>query len=188
MRLKLLLCGLVLLSACSIEGVADKIWPDAVKMESVRVVDAVMASDADYFAALKSPGQTEEDFAALLQTMFDNRSEGAELERHVIGAKANTSMGTDTGTQKRYEAVYEVKTEQGFTQVSMVFVPNPETKTCCDLTFVNSAEVDISMHETFKTMSLWAKYIGLGLLLILVVVIGIIVSCRRKKKAAGADL
>lgn len=130
MRLKLLLCGLVFLSACSIEGMADKIWPDAVKTESVRVVDAVMAGDADYFAPLKSPGQTEEDFAALLQTMFENRSEGAELERHVVGAKANTSMGTDTGTQKRYEAVYEVTTEQGFTQVSMVFVPNPETKAC----------------------------------------------------------
>lgn len=173
------------LAAYSMNELADKILPETVKTQSHAAVDAVMNNQPQYFSTMKDflPGMDQVDFDAAVNLALETRSSGEEMSRNVIGANANVSTTLGEGESKTYEVVYEVKTDEGYTLVSLRYVLDPKTQDCCRLNYLNVQKFETSPHhESYVQMAKALKTaVPIGLLIIFGL-IGFFVWRRRKQK------
>lgn len=169
-----------ILSACDIEKAAEAVLPDHIEAHASETVDAVMANDAEYFAFLKPDEMSEQEFEAAIDKMLSYRSDGSELERHIVGASNNTSISSDTGKSRTVSVVYEVKTEDGFTLVSLGYAAKDAP--CCELKSINVRPFETSpQYEPMKRMMRAASLIGMGLI-IATLLGGLIIWRTRQRK------
>ena len=178
----------LMLTACSMNEMADKIWPETVKTQSLAAVDAVINNQPQYFSDIKDfvPDMEQADFNAAVKSALDMRSKGKEISRNVVGANANISTSTSDGTSKTYEAIYEVKTEEGYILISLRYTLDPETQNCCRLDYLNVQASETSPHyENFVSMMKIMKVAIPIVFLIIFSLIGFFIWRGRKKKSAA---
>ena len=121
MRYLLVILTAVFLTACNVSELSAKLMPENIQAMAKRDIDAVFAGDASKFQTLQGE-MSDEDFDAALKTALARRSTGEEISRNITSANISTSASIGEGTSGRYEAVYEIQTQDGFTVVELVYV------------------------------------------------------------------
>lgn len=195
MRFIFIMIAAFVLAACDMNALASKVAPDDVEAMAQRDIDAIFARDINHFKAVQGE-RSDEEFETVLGDLFDKRRGGEEVSRHIVGANSskNISMGSgeNSGTNARYETVYEIQTEDGYTIVELLYVQTPQMKACCELNYINVHSSDTSPQmEAIRTTKRVSKYVGLGALALLVLILGLIfflVRRSRRTKALAQDV
>lgn len=181
-----------LLSACSIESMADKILPEHIKQESTEIVDAVMEGDTQFFiqrkADLLSPDLLEtvsdEEFEESIVNAFSNAGANTEVSRYIVGVSANVSASLGEGSTKTYETIYELETSEGFVLISLRLANRSGTNECCEIKSIDVRDYKTSPIRAGLTLTK-KVFTFLGVFVIGVsVILGFLFFRRRKKKNA----
>ena len=179
----LVLVSVAILTACSMQKMADKILPEPVKVDATKAVDAVFAKDASFFASMRSEKMSDEEFKAAIDNLFSFVSEGAEIRRDIVSASSKVNASIGSGTNKAYSLIYEIQTDDGFTAISLDYVKTPEQAECCELININVNKSDTSPYRaTLEMVGKVMKIIGLIFLLGIGLLIFFLVRRSRKKK------
>ena len=178
------------LSACSIEGTADKLLPDEIKQESTQIVDAIMGNNAEFFihrkADLLPPNLLEtisdEEFEKSIRNSFSMTSVNTEISRHIVGVKASVRASLGEGSTKVYETVHEIETSEGFVLITLRLANRLDTSDCCEIKTLDVIDFKASpvregLVQTKKVFTVLGFSI-LGLIGIL----GFVFTRRRRRK------
>ena len=175
--------SVLVLSACSMQGLAEKILPANIQADATRMVDAVLQKDVSAFVSMQNE-MSDEDFAAALNNMFSYISEGAEIRRDIVGANSNVSASLGERTSRSYNVIYEIQTEQGFTAISLDYVQTAEQEECCVLQFVNVQNSKTSPYRIpLAKAAKIAKFVGIFVLLAIVLLVIFLVRRSRRRRA-----
>lgn len=179
-----LLVSAVILTACSMEKLANKILPEPVKSHATQAVEAVLSKDAAFFKSMQGEKMSDEDFEKAVEGMFAAVSDGAEIRRDIVSASSEVNASLGNGTNKAYSLIYEIQTDDGFTAISLDYVQAPKMSECCRLNNINVVKSDTSPYrQMLETMAKIMKIAGLVLLLGLGLLIFFLVRWSRRKKS-----
>ncbi len=179
MRVILVFLTAVFLSACNIEKLAEKILPETVLADSQTAVDSVMAGNTAHFAPLKSEEMSQEEFDDRLLRLFDERSSGEEVSRHIVSASSSSNYGTN-GNSKDIQLIYEIKTTEGYSAIGLSYALAPATGECCTLTRVTVQQSETSPY--YEGMLVMMKSLKIAGLMLLLFGAGLFIFLRRRKK------
>lgn len=174
--LKFILFGLALcfLTACSMNGMAEKMVPEHILAKNDAVIENVLAANADYFTEFNA-----EDAAKAKVYFEENTSKGKMLRKDFVGVNTQSSITAGEGKSKNIDLTVEVQTEQGFTLISTQYALDAEGN-CCALRNVTSAKHDTSpIRAGLETTMKVLKAVGL---IFLIGLIGLIVFLTRRSK------
>ena len=168
-KIPIFLVGLIVactMVGCSIQEFADKMLPDSVKESAIDTVDAVMRKDAEFLKPLKNEKMSEEDFAKVIDGVFAQVSDGDEFRRDIVGASFNSSISTSEGKTKTAKVIYEIRTADGFTLITLNYYQSRTDTKCCRLTGVNVQKHEASpVRATLTTMANIGKIVSIMVLL-----------------------
>lgn len=169
----------LILSACSINGMAEKMVPAHILEKNDAVIENVLAANADYFTEFEPS-----EIAKAKAYFEENTSKGKMLRKDFVGVNTQTSISSGKKS-KTIELDVEVQTQDGFTLISTKYALNSAGE-CCALRNVTAAKHETSpvraaLEMTMKVM----KAIGLIVLIGLIGLIVFLVRRSKRKKAQG---
>lgn len=169
-----------LLSACSMDGMAQKMVPAHILEKNEAVIENVLAGNAAYF--------TEFDEAEIekAKAYFEgNTSKGKVLRQDFVGINSQTTLASGEGKSKTIDISVEVQTQQGFTLIDTHYALDGEGN-CCALKNVTTNKYETSpVRAGFETAMKVMKAIGLIFLIGLMGLIVFLVRRSKRKKAQG---
>lgn len=160
-RYLVLILAAIILSACSIQGMAEKAVPEPVRDEAHANVTEIMSGDFSSIEAI--PGTEGEAFETALSNMQAEVRDGAERARNLVGFQSNVSKGTGEATRKSYNLAWEVETAGGFTTISQTFLS--EDGSAPALAAVQIAGSDKSTAAQIRRIGMAARIMGVALLI-----------------------
>ena len=180
----LILAGILILSACSIQEFAERTVPAHILEHSQKSVDAIMAGDPEFFEFIKEKQKSPEKFEELFFEATAYKSDGAELSRNIVSFETSSSISTQQGKLRNINISYELETEGGFTLIALSYGLNPETSQCCVLYNLNVSGYESSpVLATMQALSKIAKIAGVVFLIVLVGVIVFLIRHFRRRRA-----
>jgi hypothetical protein len=174
----------ILLAACSMEGMAEKMVPEDVRADHAAHIDALLAGDDSRIrSAFKDDLDFESD--AIMKQMESITAavpEGKELRRDYVGVNSNASISTESGRSRDIDLISEVQTEAGFMLVTSKYGLDA-TDTCCRLMNINVESFDASpIRAGLETAMRVAKWVGLGVLLSIILLVTFLIRRSRKRR------
>ena len=181
LALSLLLSLPLSLAACSLQGMAERSVPDAVRAEANRVVDEVMEGD---LSALREafPSESSAEFEAALARMAEEVRPGTERARNLVGFQSSASTELGSGSQRGYNLAYEVDTPNGFTVISQTY--QGENGAPPRLVSLNVKGSDESTAAQIRRLGMAARLVGAALLMGLVLMGFILLRTRGRDEAS----
>jgi hypothetical protein len=179
----------ILLAACSMEGMAEKMVPEDVRADHAAHIDALLAGDDSRIrSAFKDDLDFESD--AIMKQMESITAavpEGKELRRDYVGVNSNASISTESGRSRDIDLISEVQTEAGFMLVTSKYGLDA-TDTCCRLMNINVESFDTSpIRAGLETAMRVAKWVGLGVLLSIILLVTFLIRRSRKRRRLSAS-
>lgn len=186
MRLFVVLFLGLILSACSLEKIAEQLLPDNIEAQSQEVVEAVLARDTAFFLSLKSEETELSEFNKNVAMMFEQISEGGVVSEHIVSANINTSFKSgDSGTTD-INIGHEIETSEGFTLISTRFYKGPEDEVCCRLVNVNVRKFESSpAYANILLVERVSKVLAFALPVIAVLILTLILRRRGRNRAVS---
>lgn len=183
--LVLILTALFLIS-CSIEGIAEKIIPEDVRLDAQVQVNAISNNDMSLIIETFDVDPEDEAVKAQLQSVKDQIIEGPEIRRDIVGANAKTSFSASLGegsqSQTIYDISYEIEKAEGFMAVTAIYTLKEDGE-CCQLININTQKFESSPYraglEAMKTGLIIAG--GIIALLGLFLIVFLVRRSRSKK-------
>ncbi|MEP3889367.1 MAG: hypothetical protein ABJN69_02800 [Hellea sp.] len=167
----------ILLSACDMNGMAEKMVPAHILEKNDAVIENVLAANADYF--------TEFDASEIEKAKVyfeENISKGKMLRKDFVGVNTQTSISSGQKS-KNIDLTVEVQTEDGFTLISTNYTLDNAGE-CCTLRNVTSAKHETSpVRAALETTMKVLKAMGLIFLIGLIGLIVFLVRRSKRKKA-----
>lgn len=170
----------LILSACSMNGMAEKMVPAHILKKNDAVIENVLSANADYF--------TEFDASEIEKAKVyfeENTSKGKMLRKDFVGVNTQTSISSGQKS-KNIDLTVEVQTQDGFTLISTQYALD-EGGECCALRNVTSAKHETSpVRAGLETTMKVLKAVGLIFLIGLIGLIVFLVRRSKRKKAQGS--
>lgn len=136
----------LLLTACSMQAMSERLIPDDVQAEIDAQTDALLRGDLDFIIRAFPEAQDSPEFREQMRRMSGNVPDGAAISRHVVGVQASTSHRYSEADGAIREGTFnqaqEIEFADGFLLVQTAHTLNPDG-TCCVLRAINA-----SRHET----------------------------------------
>ena len=178
------------LSACSMEGLADKMVPADVLADHNAHIDAMLAGD---MSTVKAAFKDDVDLAdpAIVQRFAEMKAtipDGPEIRRDYVGVSSSASASLGDGKSRDIALITEVQTEGGFLTVNSQYTLRSSGE-CCRLISVNVEKFETSpLREGMEMAGRVARTIGLVILCMMVLLVVLLVwrmrVLRRRRQQA----
>lgn len=177
----------LLLTACSIQDMAEKIIPEDVRTDANLQIDAISNNDLSLLVESLGINIENEAIEKQLDGVRSQIIDGPEIRRDIVGAHAKThfsaSMAEGKQSETTYNVTYEIEKEKGFMAITTHYTLK-ENGECCRLYHVNVQKFDSSPYRLGFAALKKAVFIAGGILLF--ILFGLIVffvrRTRRKKR------
>ena len=170
----------LILSACSINDMAEKMVPEHILEKNDAVIENVLSANADYFAEFKA---SEIEKAKVY--FEENTSKGKMLRKDFVGVNTQTSISSGEKS-KNIDLTVEVQTQDGFTLISTKYTLDSSGE-CCTLRNVTTAKHETSpVRAGLETTMKILKAVGLIFLIGLIGLIVFLVRRSKRKKAQSS--
>lgn len=160
-----------------------KLIPEKVQAMDRTYVNAVLEKDISALETLRGDMPVE-TFKENVETVFPAVPDGEILDRSVVGAQHNSSIGTD-GKSKSIQNMFEIQKGDKFLLITLNYSLN-DAGECCQLINLHAAPFDSSPAKAALTQaSKIMKTIGGVFLLALLAFLVWFFYRRQRKKAVG---
>lgn len=180
----------LLLSACSIEGMAEKMIPESVRLDAQKHVDALSNNDISLIISAFEADPEDESVKAQLDSITAQIIEGPEIRRDIVGANASKSFNASTSegaqSQTTYDLTYEIEKADGFMAITTTYNLN-ENGECCRITNINAQKFEASPYRAgLEAMKKGFKIAAIIIGVFLLLLVFFLVRRSRRKKATSA--
>lgn len=181
-----LLLAALILSACSMQGMAEKMVPANVLADHNAQIDALLNEDLSRLESAFAGAldfETPETIAQMDQILAAVPG-GAEVRRDYVGVESSAAISAANGKTRDIGLMTEVQTEDGFMLVSAQY-GLAQDGSCCRLLGLNVKRHDSSpIRAGLASAAKVGKFIGLGFLLLIGVLVFWLVRRQRKLRRA----
>ncbi|MGB6230543.1 MAG: hypothetical protein WBF53_10500 [Litorimonas sp.] len=189
-RALLLALAALLLSACSMQAMAEKRVPDDVRAEVNAQIDRLLVGDTRFIYEAFPDDADDPEFRAQIERMATNVPDGPELSRHVVGVIGTTEQAySDTqGAVRRgtYNLAHEIAFEDGYLLIQTAHTLDEDGE-CCVLRAINETRSSTSpMYVDQVRRGHFYRFLG-GFLLLSTLITAVVFVIRvggRKARAA----
>lgn len=196
LRLVILILSTLLLTACSMQAMSEKLIPADVRPVIEAQTDALLRGDTDFIFQAFPDERDNPAFREQITRMASNVPDGPVISKHIVGVQARTAQSysetqgaTRTGT---YNLAQEVEFANGFLLIQTAHTLDDDGN-CCLLRAINASRHDTSpMRADQRRRARLFKILGgltlittLGTIIFLIVRIG--GRKAREKQMGGSD-
>ena len=132
----------LLLSACSMQAMSEKLVPDDVRAEVDAQIDALVAGDTAFIIDAFPEERANPEFTEQITRMAANVPNAAEVSRDVVGVQARTEQAYSTTDGAVRTGTYNLAHELAFDGGTFLLVQTAHTLDadgeCCVLRAVNA--------------------------------------------------
>ena len=174
----------ILLAACSMEGMAEKMVPEDVRADHAAHIDAFLAGDDSRMRnAFKNDLDiTSEEITAHMAAMIASVPTGQEIRRDYVGVNSVTSISTSEGKMRDINLISEVQTEGGFMLVTSQYGLNTQGECCRLMNIVVESHETSPIRAGLEAVMKIAKWVGLGVLLLMGLLIAFLIRRSRRRR------
>lgn len=193
---RLSLCGFtaLMLSACSMEAMSERVIPVDVRPEIEAQTNAFLAGETDFIFQAFPEDRDDPEFRMQIQRMVENVPHGEVIERNVVGVQGRTTQSYSetegairTGT---FNLAQEIEFEDGFLLIQTAHTLD-ENGQCCQLRAINASRHESSpMYASQQRRATMFKILGaltllttIGTALFLIIRVG---GRKAREKQMGA--
>ncbi|MEM7727850.1 MAG: hypothetical protein AAF311_01095 [Pseudomonadota bacterium] len=196
LRPLLLPLAALLLSACSVQAMAERRVPEDVRAHADEQIDRLVAGDLQFVRDAFPDDADNPDLLAQIERMRSNVPDGAEASRDIVGVMGTTEQAYDDGRgavrRGTYNLAHELAFESGGTPSGYLLVQTAYTLdadgACCVLRSINATrsgaspmrEGQVSRARLFRIMALLLLVTSLATAAFLLIRVG-----GRKARAAS---
>ena len=183
----------LLLSACSMQAMSEKLVPDDVRAEVDAQIDALVAGDSDFIVAAFPDEQSNPDFREQITRMVANVPDAAETARDVVGVQARTEQAYNATDGAVRTGTYNLAHELAFADGRYLLVQTAHTLDdaggCCVLRAINaSRHAESPVKAQLARQARVMKVVGLLLLLTTLATIAFLIIRVGGRKARAAQM
>ncbi len=189
MRHIFLLFTALMLAACSMENMANKMVPDDIRANTATHIDALAARDMSLVREAFNIAEDNVDAQKQIEILLSKIPEGTELQRDIVSVNTKSSVnysGSD-GKQKSktISLGYEVKMTEGFMLVTTRYGLDEQGE-CCMLMNIHVEDYETSpVLAGLQMMAKVMKIAGAIILFGLLALTAFLLRRRRQKQAAS---
>ena len=183
----------LLLSACSMQAMSEKLVPDDVRTEVDAQIDALVARDRGFILDAFPEERANPEFTEQIARMIGNVPEAQEVSRDVVGVQARTEQAYSTTDGAVRTGTYNLAHELAFADGTFLLVQTAHTLDasgeCCVLRAINAQRsTESPVKAQLARQATIFRFVGLFLLISTLAAIAFLIIRVGGRRARAAQM